>query len=402
MLILVLNCGSSSIKYQLFDMKSEPPEILAKGLVERIGIANGALTHKPVGKDNYVLENTDIPDHTVGIDLVMKALCDPVHGVIKSVDEIDAVGHRVLNGGRYEESVLVDDNVIKEIEDCIPIVPLHNPGALKGILSAKELMHNIPQVTVFDTSFHQTMPDYAYMYALPYEYYGKYRMRKYGYHGTSHKFVSQKAARMLGRNIEDLKIITCHLGNGASIAAVKYGKVIDTSMGFTPTDGLYMGTRVGMIDPAAVNYIAEKENLTHKDVEDLIMRKSGMLGVSGISSDMRDLDKAAAEGNPRAILALKMYVYRVKSFIGSYLAAMNGLDVVLFTGGIGENDDKIRSMTCADLDSIGILFDEEKNRGVRGKDAVISKPESKVTVLCVTTDEELLIASETKAIVEAL
>ncbi|MBO7523589.1 MAG: acetate kinase [Bacteroidales bacterium] len=401
MIILVLNCGSSSIKYQLFDMEGEA-KILAKGLVERIGISGSALTHKPVGKDPYKVENIDIPDHTVGIDLVMKALCDPVHGVIKDVNEIDAVGHRVLNGGTYGESVLVDDNVIKEIKDCIPIVPLHNPGALKGILSARELMPNTPQVSVFDTSFHQTMPDYAYMYALPYEYYGKYKMRKYGYHGTSHKFVSRKAAEILGKDVKELKTITCHLGNGASIAAVKYGKVIDTSMGFTPTDGLYMGTRVGTIDPGAVNYIAEKENLSPREVETLIMKQSGMLGVSGVSSDMRDLDVAASEGNERAILALKMYAYRVKSYIGSYFAAMNGLDVVLFTGGIGENDYKMRSMVCKDRENLGIIFDEEANYGVRGKDVILSKPESKVTVMCVTTDEELLIATDTKAIVEKL
>lgn len=401
MIILVLNCGSSSIKYQLFDMEGEA-KILAKGVVERIGIDNGILTHKPSGKNPFVIKDVDIPDHTVGIDMVMKALCDSEHGVINSVDEIEAVGHRVLNGGSYGESVLVDQNVVKEIEDCIPIVPLHNPGALKGILSAKELMPNTPQVTVFDTSFHQTMPDYAYMYALPYEYYGKYRMRKYGYHGTSHKFISQKAADFVGKDIKELKIITCHLGNGASIAAVKYGKVIDTSMGFTPTDGLYMGTRVGQIDPAAVNYIAEKENLSPKDVETLIMKKSGMLGVSGISSDMRDLDMASQAGDERAILALKMYAYRVKSYIGQYMAAMNGLDIVVFTGGIGENDYNIRKNVCAELENLGIIFDNEANDGVKGKDILLSKPESKVTVLCLTTDEELLIAMDTKKIVESL
>lgn len=401
MLILVLNCGSSSIKYQLFNMEGEAT-ILAKGLVERIGIAGSALTHKPTGKDPYKVENVDIPNHTVGIDMVMKALCDPEHGVIHSVDEIDAVGHRVLNGGSYAESVLVDDYVIKEIEECSPIVPLHNPGTLKGISSVKSLMPNTPQVCVFDTSFHQTMPDYAYMYALPYEYYLKYKIRKYGYHGTSHKFVSHKAAEILGKDIKDLKIITCHLGNGASIAAVKNGKVIDTSMGLTPTDGLYMGTRVGTVDPAAVNYIADKEKLSPKEIENVIMKQSGMLGVSGISSDMRDLDEAASEGKERAILALKMYAYRVKNYIGAYFAAMNGLDVVVFTGGIGENDYKMRSMVCKDLENLGIIFDDEVNNGVRGKDLILSKPESKVTVMCVTTDEELLIATDTKAIVEKL
>lgn len=399
MLVLVLNCGSSSIKYQLFNMKDDP-EILAKGLVERIGIDNGILTHKPTNKESYRVENVDIPDHTVGISMVNKALCDPEHGVIKSVGEIDAVGHRVLNGGTYKESVLVDDDVIKEIEDCIPIVPLHNPGALKGILSARKSMPGTPQVVVFDTSFHQTMPDYAYMYALPYEYYGKYRMRKYGYHGISHKYVAHKAAEIVGKDIKSLKIITCHLGNGASVAAVKNGEVIDTSMGFTPTDGLYMGTRVGEIDPGAVNYIADKENLNPSQVESLIMKESGMLGVSGVSSDMRDIQAAADEGNPRAILALKMYAYKVKKFIGSYFAAMNGLDLVVFTGGIGENDYNMRRMSCTDLESIGIVFDPEVNHGVKGKTIVISKPESKVKVICITTDEELLIARDTKALVE--
>jgi acetate kinase len=399
MLVLVLNCGSSSIKYQLFDMKDDSV-ILAKGLVERIGISNGILTHKPSNKKPYRLENVDIPNHAIGISMVNKALCDPEHGVITSVEEIDAVGHRVLNGGTYKESVLVDDDVIKEIEACIPIVPLHNPGALKGILSAKESMPETPQVAVFDTSFHQTMPDYAYMYALPYEYYSKYRMRKYGYHGTSHKYVAHKAAELVGKDIKDLKIITCHLGNGASVAAVKNGEVIDTSMGFTPTDGLYMGTRVGEIDPGAVNYIAEKENLNPSQVESLIMKESGMLGVSGISSDMRDLETAANEGRPRAVLALKMYAYKVKKFIGSYFAAMNGLDLVVFTGGVGENDYNIRKMSCTDLENIGIVFDPEINHGVKGKTITLSKPESKVKVMCITTDEELLIATDTKALVE--
>jgi len=400
MLVLVLNCGSSSIKYQLFDMQKEST-ILAKGIVERIGISNGILTHKPTNKTPYKVENIDIPDHSVGIAMVTKALCDPVHGVISSVKEIDAVGHRVLNGGTYKESVLVDDNVIKEIQDCIPIVPLHNPGALKGILSAKDSMPNTPQVAVFDTSFHQTMPDYAYMYALPYEYYTKYRMRKYGYHGTSHKYVAHKAAELVGKDIKDLKIITCHLGNGASVAAVKYGKVVDTSMGFTPTDGLYMGTRVGEIDPAAVNYIVDNEKLTPAEVETLLMKKSGMLGISGISSDMRDIENAAEEGHPKAILAQQMYAYKVKKFIGAYFAAMNGLDILLFTGGVGENDYNIRKMCCAELENVGILFDEEANDKVKGKTLVLSKPDSKVTVMCVTTDEELLIATDTKTIVES-
>jgi acetate kinase len=399
MIVLVLNCGSSSIKYQLFDM-TDGNKLLAKGLLERIGMADSILTHKPTDGETYKVIN-NIPDHTTGINLVMAALTDPEHGVIKNVNQIKAVGHRVVNGGENnKESVLVDDGVKKQIEICSELAPLHNPANLKGILSVESLIPGVPQVAVFDTSFHQTMPDYAYMYALPYEYYEKYKIRKYGYHGTSHKFVALKAARLLGKDMKDLKIITCHLGNGASITAIQYGRSIDTSMGFTPVDGLIMGTRTGEIDPGVLIYIADKEHLNVTGVNNLINKKSGMAGISQLSSDMRDLEAAASEGNEKALLALNMYAYKVKKFIGSYVAVLNGLDLLVFTGGVGENDFKMRAMICSDMESLGIEFDFDANNGVRGKDKVISKQESKATVMCITTDEEYVIASDTKYIVE--
>ncbi len=399
MVILVLNCGSSSIKYQLFDM-SNGSKLLAKGLLERIGLNNSILTHKPTNGEPYKVIN-DIPDHTIGINLVMAALTDPNHGVIKDVREIKAVGHRVVNGGEsYKESVLVDNEVKRQIELCSELAPLHNPANLKGILSVEKLIPGVPQVAVFDTSFHQTMPDYAYMYALPYEYYEKYKIRKYGYHGTSHKFVASKAAKLLGKDMKDMKIITCHLGNGASITAIQWGRSIDTSMGFTPVDGLIMGTRTGEIDAGVLIYIADKEHLNVTGVNNLINKKSGMAGISQLSSDMRDLEAAASEGNEKALLALNMYAYKVKKFIGSYIAVLNGLDLLVFTGGVGENDFKMRAMICSDMEYLGIKFDFDANNGVRCKDQVISKPESKATVMCVTTDEEFVIASDTKYIVE--
>jgi acetate kinase len=399
MVILVLNCGSSSIKYQLFKM-SDGCNMLAKGLLERIGLNESILTHKPTGGDPYKLI-TDIPDHTTGINMVMEVLCDPDHGVISNVNEIKAVGHRVVNGGEnYKESVLIDNDVKKVIETCIELAPLHNPANLKGILSVEKLIPGVPQVAVFDTSFHQTMPDYAYMYAIPYEYYDKYKIRKYGYHGTSHKFVASKAARLFGKDMENLKIITCHLGNGASITAVRNGKSVDTSMGFTPVDGLIMGTRTGEVDPGVLVYIADKEHLNVTGVNNMINKKSGVFGISQISSDMRDLETAAAAGNNKAILALNMYAYKAKKFIGSYIATLNGVDLLVFTGGIGENDYNMRKMICTDMENLGILFDQEVNHGAKGQDLVISKPESKVTVMVVTTDEEFVIASDTRYIVE--
>jgi len=376
--------------------------MLAKGLLERIGLNDSIFTHKPTGKEQYRVI-TDIPDHTVGINMVIEALINPDHGVIKNIDEIKAVGHRVVQGGeKFQKSVLIDEDVKKAIEIYCELAPLHNPANLKGILSVEKILPHVPQVAVFDTSFHQTMPDYAYIYAIPYEFYEKYRIRKYGYHGTSHKFVANKAAGILGRDIKELKIITCHLGNGSSMTAIKNGISIDTSMGFTPVDGLIMGTRTGDIDAGVLLYLADKEHLNLAGINNLINKKSGVLGISGISSDMRDLEQAAADGNPRAILALKMFAYRVKKYIGAYTAAMNGLDLLIFTGGIGENDFNMRKMICTDMEYLGIVFNAEVNEGVRGKDMILSKPESKVTVMSITTDEEFVIASDTKNIVEKL
>ncbi|MCA1741094.1 MAG: acetate kinase [Bacteroidales bacterium] len=401
MTILVLNCGSSSIKYQLFNM-SNNAEVLAKGLIERIGLTDGILTHKPTGKDNYKIV-LDIPDHTIGINMVMEALVHPVYGVIKSVGEIKAVGHRVAHGGEnFKESVLIDNDVKRNIENCAELAPLHNPAHLKGILSCEKLLPGIPQVAVFDTSFHQTMPDYAFMYAIPYEYYEKYRIRKYGFHGTSHRFVAEKACKMLNVDIHNSKIITCHLGNGASITAIENGKSIDTSMGFTPVDGLIMGTRTGEIDPGVLLYLADKEELSVSGVNNMINKKSGVAGISQLSSDMRDLEIAANEGNPKALLALNMYAYKIKKFIGAYVAALNGLDLLIFTAGVGENDFNARKMICTGMEYMGIEIDPEINHGVKGKDLVISTPTSKVKVMVVTTDEEFVIASDTKAIVEHL
>ncbi len=401
MTILVLNCGSSSIKYQLFNM-SNNAEVLAKGLIERIGLTDGILTHKPTGKDNYKVV-LDIPDHTIGINMVMEALVHPVHGVIKSVGEIKAVGHRVAHGGEnFKESVLIDNDVKRDIENCSELAPLHNPAHLKGILSCEKLLPGIPQVAVFDTSFHQTMPDYAFMYAIPYEYYEKYRIRKYGFHGTSHRFVAEKACKMLNVDLYNSRIITCHLGNGASITAIENGKSIDTSMGFTPVDGLIMGTRTGEIDPGVLLYLADKEELSVSGVNNMINKKSGVAGISQLSSDMRDLEIAANEGNPKALLALNMYAYKIKKFIGAYVAALNGLDLLIFTAGVGENDFNARKMICTGMEYMGIEIDPEINHGVKGKDLVISTPTSKVKVMVVTTDEEFVIASDTKAIVEKL
>ncbi|MFN8239632.1 MAG: acetate kinase [Bacteroidales bacterium] len=399
MIILVLNCGSSSIKYQVFDF-SKGCDMLAKGLLERIGLNDSIMSHKPVGKDPYKIV-TDIPDHTTGINMVIEALTHPVHGIIKNITEILAVGHRVVQGGeKFQESVLIDADVKKAIETYCELAPLHNPANLKGIESVEKILPGVPQVAVFDTSFHQTMPEHAFMYAIPYEFYEKYKIRKYGYHGTSHKFVAKKAANLLSKDINNLKIITCHLGNGSSITAVKNGHSVDTSMGFTPVDGLIMGTRTGEIDPGVLIYLADKEHLNLTGISNLINKKSGMAGISQLSSDMRDLEQAYYEGNPKAILALKMFAYRVKKYIGAYTAAMNGLDLLIFTGGIGENDYNIREMICTELEYLGIVFNPEVNKGAKGKDLVISQPESEVTVMTVTTDEEFVIASDTSQIVK--
>jgi len=398
MIVLVLNCGSSSIKYKVFETSNDS-EVIAKGLIERIGLNESIFTHKPAGKEPYKTI-TDIPDHTIGINLVIEALIDPDHGVLNDISEIGAVGHRVAHGGEnFTESVIISDEVKKDIEDCSELAPLHNPANLKGILSVEKLIPGIKQVAVFDTSFHQTMPDFSYMYAIPYEYYEKYRIRKYGFHGTSHKFVANKAANLLEKKVEDINVVTCHLGNGASISAIKNGKSVDTSMGFTPVDGLIMGTRTGEVDPGVLIYIADKEHLNVQGVSNMINKKSGVMGITNLSSDMRDLEIAANSGNERAILALNMYAYKVKKFIGAYAAAINGIDLLVFTGGVGENDFNLRKMICTDMEFIGLDFDEEKNHMLKGKDMVISKPESRLTVMTITTDEELVIAKDTDRLI---
>jgi acetate kinase len=399
MIILVLNCGRSSIKYQLFKM-GDSAEVIAKGLVDRVGFTDAVITHKSEGKEKYKLI-TPIMDHTVGINLIRQALVHEEFGVIKDVKEITAVGHRVVQGGeKYKESVLITKEVIHDIEACIDLAPLHNPANLKGIISVDSLLPGIPQVAVFDTSFHQSMPPHAYMYAIPREYYEKYGIRKYGYHGTSHKYVYKRTSEILNRDTRNMKVVSCHLGNGASVTAIEHGRSMDTSMGFTPVDGLIMGTRTGDIDPGVLLFLADKEHLSLKGISNLINKRSGMMGISEISSDMRDLELAYYEGNERANLALTMYAYRVKKFIGAYAAIMNGLDCVIFTGGIGENDFNIRRMICQNMEYLGLEFDEPGNHGVKGEDKIISKPSSRVTALVVKTNEELVIARDTYKILE--
>ena len=403
MKILVLNCGSSSIKYQLLSMtNSENAELLAKGIVERIGICNGELTHKTHNDKKHTL-TADIPDHTKGIDFILEALLSPEHGIIKSLDEINAVGHRVAHGGQYfKQSALVTDEVKDRIEECIELAPLHNPANLKGILAMEKLMPNVPQVVVFDTSFHQSMEPKSFLYGLPYEYYEKYKVRRYGFHGTSHKYVAKKACSLVGWDWTEKKVISCHLGNGASVAAIKNGKSVDTSMGFTPVEGLMMGTRAGNLDLGALLFIAEKEDLTIQDTNNMINKRSGLLGISGISSDMRDIEKAKQEGNERADIAFEMFIYRVKKFIGAYSAAMGGVDLILFTGGIGENGCEMREKVCKDLEFLGVDFDKDLNKGKRGVDLELTKPGSKTKVVVVTTNEELVIAQDTRKIVSEL
>ncbi len=399
MIILVLNCGSSSIKYQLFDM-GEKADVIAKGMVERIGFTDAVITHKATGKDKHK-HITPIMDHTTGINLIMDALVNKEHGVIKKIEDISAVGHRVVQGGeKYLESVLITKEVIRDIEACIDLAPLHNPANLKGIISVEALLPGLPQIAVFDTSFHQSMPPHAYMYAIPREYYEKYGVRKYGFHGTSHKYVFKKASEIMGKDTREMKVVSCHLGSGASVSAIEHGKSMDTSMGFTPVDGLIMGTRTGDIDPGVLLYLADKEHLSLKGISNMINKRSGMMGISEISSDMRDLELAYYEGNERANLALTMFAYRVKKFIGAYAAIMNGLDCVIFTGGIGENDFNIRRMIAQNMEFLGLDFDETQNHGVKGEDKIISKPDSRVTVMVVKTNEELVIASDTYKILE--
>lgn len=393
--ILVLNCGSSSIKYQVIVMTSEGHELLAKGVVERIGLAEGVITHKPTGKDKVEL-SVPVPDHSVGISHIIELLTDGKCGVIESLAELNAVGHRVAHGGEYfSDSAIVNKDVLQKIESCFELAPLHNPAHMKGILAIERLLPNIAQVCVFDTSFHQSIPEENYMYAIPYKYYENYRVRKYGFHGTSHKFVAQKAADMTGIDINNSKIITCHIGNGASVTAIVNGKSFDTSMGFTPADGLVMGTRCGSIDPGALIYIAQKDDLTMGKLNDLINKDSGVYGITGISSDMRDIENAATKGDHKAQLALAMYASRIKKFVGAYAADMGGVDLIVFTGGVGENDSVTREKVCSGLEFMGLQFDADANRGVRGQDKILTKAGSQVKVTVTTTDEELVIASDT-------
>lgn len=397
MITLVINCGSSSLKYQLMDMNTE--ESLTSGLVERIGIEGSVLTQKSKGKDKYVI-NTEMKDHKDAIKLVLEALVSPEHGVIKSMDEIVAIGHRVVHGGeKYSKSVLINDEVLKSIRDCIVLAPLHNPPNIIGIEACKELMPEVPMVAVFDTAFHQTMPKHAYICPLPYELYEKYGVRKYGFHGTSHKYVSNKVAEAMGKDIKDLKIITCHLGNGCSIAAVKGGKSIDTSMGFTPLAGVMMGTRSGSIDPSVISFLVEEQGYTIKDVNNLLNKKSGVLGISGVSSDFRDVIEEASKGNERAQLALDIFHYKVRAQIAAYAGIMGGVDVIVFTAGIGENSSLTRKESLRGLEFLGFAIDDEKN-AIRGEVQEISTEDSKVKVYEIPTNEELMIARDTVELVK--
>ena len=394
--VLVINCGSSSLKYQLIDSESE--QVLAKGLCERIGI-DGALTHQPAGKDKIKIEAA-MPTHTEAIALVLEQLTHPENGVIKSLDEIGAVGHRMVHGGeKFACSALVTDEMIAAVESCNAFAPLHNPATLIGVNVCRELLPGKPMVGVFDTAFHQTMPKKAFLYGIPYEYYKNHGVRRYGFHGTSHKFVSQRAAEILGKNIEDLKIIVCHLGNGASISAVDGGKSVDTSMGLTPLEGLIMGTRSGDIDPGVLEFIADLDGLDVKGILNLLNKKSGVLGLSGVSSDFRDIENAGKEGNQQAADTLDVFCYRVAKYVGSYAAAMNGVDAIVFTAGLGENDKATRAKVCSYFGYLGLEVDHEAN-DVRGKEVIFSTQDSKVKALCIPTNEELMICRETVALVK--
>ncbi len=397
MKILVLNCGSSSLKYQLIDSDTE--NVLAKGLCERIGIEGSKLKHQPAGKDDVVF-NEYMEDHTVAVQMVIDALLDSNHGVVSSAKEINAVGHRVVHGGEYfANSVVITPEVKEAIQKCAELAPLHNPANLIGIDACEKIMPGVPQVAVFDTAFHQTMPERAYLYAIPYEYYEKYKIRRYGFHGTSHRFVSEEAAKMINRPLEESKIITCHLGNGGSICAVRNGKSIDTSMGFTPLEGLAMGTRSGNVDAAVITYLMEKENLTPAEMDTILNKKSGVLGISGVSSDFRDIEGAKDEGNVRAEAALDIFAYRVAKYIGEYAAAMNGVDAIVFTAGLGENSGSTRRVICDYLTFLGIHIDSYNN-SLRGKAIEISAPDSRIRVLVIPTNEELVIARDTKELLD--
>jgi len=395
--VLVINCGSSSLKYQLFDMTNE--SVLAKGLVERIGMEGARLIHRPAKKEKYEIE-TEISNHEKAIALVLKALVDAEHGVIESLDKINAVGHRVVHGGEdFSGSVLIDEKVMKALNDNISLAPLHNPPNIMGIEACEKLIPHVTQVGVFDTAFHQSIPKYAYLYGIPYEYYEKYKIRKYGFHGTSHKYVAERAAIMLKKPIENLKIVTCHLGNGASITAVQGGKSVETSMGFTPLEGLMMGTRSGDIDPAIISFLMEKEGWSLEYAVNFLNKRSGVLGVSGVSSDFRDIESGAIEGNERCQLALDRFAHMVKKYIGSYTAVMNGLDVLVFTAGLGENSHSMRSKICEGLSYLGIEIDKDKNF-TRGVEADVSGDNANVHTLVIPTNEELMIARDTYKIVQ--
>lgn len=397
MKILVLNCGSSSIKYQLFNIENE--ELLVKGIIEKIGLENSIVKYEKSDGSKIKLE-LNIANHQTGIEKVLELLTSKENGSLKDINEITAVGHRVVHGGeKFNSSVLITDEVIEKMEECIDLAPLHNPPNLTGIYAMKALLPNVPQVGVFDTAFHQTMPAKAYTYAIPYELYDKYGIRRYGFHGTSHRYVSKRACEFIGRDYSTQRIITCHLGNGASIAAILNGKSVDTSMGLTPVEGLMMGTRSGDLDLGALFYIMDKEKLGIAEASDLVNKKSGVLGVSGVSSDMREVEEAHAKGNKRAELALDMYSYRVKKYIGAYAAAMGGVDIIVFTGGIGENAPEIREEICKGFEFLGLEFDSDLNQGQRGVEMEISKANSKVKVLVIPTDEELVIARDTCVIV---
>ena len=398
MKILVINCGSSSLKYQLIDMETE--ELMAKGLVERIGIEGSRIKHETIGKEKKTIE-TPMQDHKRALELVMESLTNEEYGAIKSLDEIDAVGHRVVHGGEdFAQSVIIDEKVLKGIEDNVEIAPLHNPPNIMGIKACQRLLPNVKQVAVFDTAFHQTMPAESYIYALPYEYYEKYKIRRFGFHGTSHKYITNRAAEMLGKDVNEVNLITCHLGNGSSICAVKNGKSIDTSMGFTPLEGLAMGTRCGDLDPAIPPFLMEKENLSTDEINTLINKKSGVLGISGVSSDFRDIEAARDEGNKRAKLALDIFEKRVRGYIGSYMTELDHVDAIVFTAGVGENSIEMRESIVNGLKSLGIKIDTERNN-VRGEDKLISADDSSIKIFVIPTNEELMIARDTKALVEA-
>ncbi|MDO4770573.1 acetate kinase [Porphyromonas sp.] len=396
MKILVLNCGSSSVKYKLYEMPTK--DVLAQGVVEKLGLKDSFLKMTLPNGEKVVLEK-EMPEHTSAVEFILENLTSPQYGCIKSFDEINAVGHRLVHGGEaFKESVLITDEVIAKVNECIDLAPLHNPPNLKGIDAIKKLLPTIPQVGVFDTAFQQSMEPHAFMYALPYRVYEKYGVRRYGFHGTSHRYVSKRACEILGKDFNNTRIITCHIGNGASMNAIKNGKVVDTTMGLTPTEGLMMGTRCGDVDPGALAFIMGKENLNVEGFSNLINKESGVFGVSGISSDMRDIENAIEAGNERAKLAMDMYNHRIKKYVGSFMAELGGCDIIIFTGGVGENQTSTREIVCADMEYCGIELDTELNAKTRGKEIVISKPSSKVTVMIVPTDEELMIATDTLAL----